>query len=224
MSGYFVPAGEGAAEYDERRSRFLGRVRPVSGEDEARAFVAEMKKKYYDARHNCWCYIIKDGPERYSDDGEPQGTAGVPMLEVFRREGVVNAACVVTRYFGGVLLGAGGLLRAYTRTAKEALDAAGVARTDRWTALEIPCPYALLERIKNETAAFGGAVEDVQYGQTASVRALLPEERAGALRGELALLEASVARSDATSTGAWLSTATRKPASGACGAGASGAA
>lgn len=179
MSGYFVPAGEGAAEYDERRSRFLGRVRPVSGEDEARAFVAEMKKKYYDARHNCWCYIIKDGPERYSDDGEPQGTAGVPMLEVFRREGVVNAACVVTRYFGGVLLGAGGLLRAYTRTAKEALDAAGVARTDRWTALEIPCPYALLERIKNEAASFGGAVEDVKYGEAASVRALLPEERAG---------------------------------------------
>ena len=114
MREYFVPSGPGEAELVEKRSRFLGHVRPVESEEEARAFVAEMKKKYYDARHNCWCYLIKDGPERYSDDGEPQGTAGIPMLEVFRREGVCNAVCVVTRYFGGVLLGAGGLFRAYT--------------------------------------------------------------------------------------------------------------
>ena len=190
MSGYFVPAGAGEAEYDEKRSRFLGHVRPAADEDEARAFIAEMKKEYYDARHNCWCYIIKDGPERYSDDSEPQGTAGIPMLEVFRRQGVVNSVCVVTRYFGGVLLGAGGLLRTYTKAAADALEAAGIARMDRWTVLEIPCPYALLERIKNETAAFGGAVEDVQYGQTASVRALLPEERAGEFAARLLDLSA----------------------------------
>ena len=85
-----------------------------------------IKKKFYDARHNCWCYIIRNGAERYSDDGEPQGTAGIPMLEVMRREGVTNVVCVVTRYFGGILLGAGGLLRAYTKSAKDALDAAGV--------------------------------------------------------------------------------------------------
>ena len=125
MTEYCVPTAAGEVSFTEKRSEFLGHVRPVESEEEARAFVAEMKKKYYDARHNCWCYIIKDGPERYSDDGEPQGTAGIPMLEVFRREGVCNVVCVVTRYFGGILLGAGGLLRAYTKSAKDALDAAG---------------------------------------------------------------------------------------------------
>ena len=178
MTEYKIPAGPGESELVEKRSRFLGHLRGVETEDEARAFIAEMKKKYYDARHNCWCYLLKDGPERYSDDGEPQGTAGIPMLEVLRREGVTNAVCVVTRYFGGVLLGTGGLLRAYTQSARDALDAAGVARVRRWKAAEIDCPYALLERVKQETAAYGGAVEDVEYGALVTVRALLPGERA----------------------------------------------
>ena len=118
MSGYLIPAGRGESEYVEKRSSFLGFVEPVSDEDQARAFIAGVKKLHRDARHNCWCYLIKDGPERYSDDGEPQGTAGIPMLEVFRKEGVTNAVCVVTRYFGGVLLGAGGLLRALYKSCK----------------------------------------------------------------------------------------------------------
>ena len=88
MGEYFIPTGDGEAEFVEKRSSFLGHVRLVETEEEARDFIAEMKKKYYDARHNCWCYIIKDGAERYSDDGEPQGTAGIPMLEVFRRENI----------------------------------------------------------------------------------------------------------------------------------------
>ncbi|MBO5556819.1 MAG: YigZ family protein, partial [Oscillospiraceae bacterium] len=132
MSGYCIPAGAGEAEFTEKRSRFLGHVRPVESEEEARAFIAKMKKEYYDARHNCWCYRIQAGPERYSDDGEPQGSAGLPMLEVFRREGVSNVVCVVTRYFGGVLLGTGGLLRAYTRSAKDALAEAGRAVVRQW--------------------------------------------------------------------------------------------
>ena len=127
MREYFIPAGAGEAEFVEKRSSFLGHVRYVETEDEAKAFVTEMKKKFYDARHNCWCYIIKDGAVRYSDDGEPQGTAGIPMLEVFRRAGVTNAVCVVTRYFGGVLLGTGGLLRAYTAAAADALADAGIS-------------------------------------------------------------------------------------------------
>ena len=100
MNEYYIPTGAGESEYVEKRSQFLGHVRRVETEDEARAFIAEMKKKHYDARHNCWCYIIRDGAERYSDDGEPQGTAGIPMLEVFRREEITNVVCVVTRYFG----------------------------------------------------------------------------------------------------------------------------
>ena len=178
MTEYFVPSGAGEAELSEKRSRFLGHVRPVESEEEARAFIAEMKKKYYDARHNCWCYLIRGGPERYSDDGEPQGSAGIPMLEVFRREGVTNAVCVVTRYFGGVLLGTGGLLRAYTQSAKDALDAAGLSVVRRWLEASVPCPYAMLERIKIETAAFGGSVDGLDYGAEVTLRVLLPEERA----------------------------------------------
>ena len=112
MTEYYIPAGPGEASFVEKRSEFLGHVRMVETEEDAKAFVAQVKKVHYDARHNCWCYAIKDGPVRYSDDGEPQGTAGVPMLEVFQRQNVTNFVCVVTRYFGGVLLGAGGLLRA----------------------------------------------------------------------------------------------------------------
>ena len=93
------------AEIVEKKSRFIATVRPVKTEEEAKAFIEEMKKKYYDARHNCWCYLLGGSVVRYSDDGEPQGTAGQPMLAVFQREHVTNVLCVVTRYFGGILLG-----------------------------------------------------------------------------------------------------------------------
>ncbi|MBR5094890.1 MAG: YigZ family protein [Oscillospiraceae bacterium] len=185
MTEYCIPTGAGESEYTEKRSRFLGHVRPVETEEEARAFIAEMKKTYYDARHNCWCYLLREGPERYSDDGEPQGTAGIPMLEVFRREGVTNAVCVVTRYFGGVLLGAGGLFRAYTKSAKDALDAAGRSVVRRWIVLEIGCSYAALERYRQEIAAFDGAVDGMEYGAGVTIRALLPEERGEAFRARI---------------------------------------
>ena len=185
MTEYYIPSGAGEAELTEKRSRFLGHVRPIESEEEARAFIAEMKKKYYDARHNCWCYLIRGGPERYSDDGEPQGSAGIPMLEVFRREGVTNAVCVVTRYFGGVLLGTGGLLRAYTQSAKDALDAAGRSVVRRWLEAEIPCPYAMLERIRQEAAACGGSVIGMEYGAEVTLRVLLPEEEAETYRARI---------------------------------------
>lgn len=180
MSEYFIPAGAGEAEFVEKRSSFLGHVRYVETEDEAKAFVTEMKKKFYDARHNCWCYIIKDGAVRYSDDGEPQGTAGIPMLEVLKREGVTNVVCVVTRYFGGVLLGTGGLLRAYTKSAKDALDAAGICVVRRWVKAEIACSYAMLERLKTECTAIGGVVADIEYSADVCLKLLLPEGKADA--------------------------------------------
>lgn len=178
MNEYFVPAASGEAELVEKRSRFLGHLRPVESEEEARAFIEAMKKQYYDARHNCWCYLIRGGAERYSDDGEPQGTAGIPMLELFRRAGVTNLVCVVTRYFGGVLLGTGGLLRAYTQSARDALDAAGIAAVRQWVQLELSCPYALLERVKTELVACEGVTEGVDYGTEALLSALLPETEA----------------------------------------------
>ncbi len=190
MSEYFVPAGSGEAEFVEKRSSFLGHVRFAETEDAAREFVNEMKKKHYDARHNCWCYIIREGSVRYSDDGEPQGTAGLPMLEVFRREGVENVVCVVTRYFGGVLLGTGGLLRAYTKSAKDALDAAGIAAVRRWVKLETVCPYSLLERMKTECMALEGAVSDVEYGADVRMSFLLPEAKAEAFCARVTELSA----------------------------------
>ena len=174
MSEYFIPAGPGEAEFTEKRSRFLGHIRHVESEEEAKAFINQIKKEHYDARHNCWCYLLRGGVERYSDDGEPQGTAGIPMLEVFRREGVTDMVCVVTRYFGGVLLGAGGLLRAYTKSAKDALDAAGISTMSLWTLWDVPCTYPLFERMKLEIAACGGVVRDAEYGADILLRAAFP--------------------------------------------------
>ena len=185
MSEYLIPAGAGEAEFTEKRSRFLGHVRMVENEEDARAFINEMKKKYYDARHNCWCYSIQGGPERYSDDGEPQGSAGIPMLEVLRRRGVTNAVCVVTRYFGGVLLGTGGLLRAYTRSTADALDAAGLAAVRPWAETELDCSYGQLEKLKSEAAAAGGILEDVVYGSGVTLKVLVPAEDAEAFAARI---------------------------------------
>ena len=185
MNEYRIPASPGESELTEKRSRFLGHVRMVESEEEAKAFIAEMKRKYYDARHNCWCYAIREGAERYSDDGEPQGSAGIPMLEVLRRRGVTNAVCVVTRYFGGVLLGTGGLLRAYTQSAADALDAAGVAVVRAWTEAEARCSYAQAERMKTEAAALGAVTEDVVYGADVTLKLLIPQEKTEAVKARL---------------------------------------
>ena len=190
MDSYRIPTKSGASEYVDKRSRFLGLVRPVGSEDEARTIIAACKKQYHDARHNCWCYLLRDGTERYSDDGEPQGTAGQPMLNVFQREGVENVVCVVTRYFGGVLLGAGGLTRAYAKSAKDALDAAGKARMRLWSAVTVDCPYPMLERLKLLAAAHGGTVEGTDFGAAVSVRILLPQENAAGFDAALTELSA----------------------------------
>ena len=178
MTEYLIPTSRAETELVEKRSRFIGQVWPVESEAEARARIEETKKKHYDARHNCWCYRIREGGvERYSDDGEPQGTAGQPMLNVFQREGVTNVCCVVTRYFGGVLLGAGGLVRAYTQSAKDALDAAGVSVVRRWVEAAVPCPYSFFERLRLEAEALGGVLGEVEYAADVTVHVLLPEEQ-----------------------------------------------
>ena len=174
MSGYIVPFETAESEFTEKRSRFISHIWRVETEEEARSRIEEMKKKYYDARHNCWCYLLHDGPVRYSDDGEPQGTAGQPMLNVFQREEVTNVCCVVTRYFGGILLGAGGLTRAYAKGAKDALDAAGICRMSLWTEWEIPCTYPLFERMKLTVESCGGVVRDAEYGADIVLRAAFP--------------------------------------------------
>lgn len=175
MSEYLVPFEDAESEFTEKRSRFISHIWRVEMEAEARARIEETKKRYYDARHNCWCYLIRQGGVvRYSDDGEPQGTAGQPMLNVFTREEVTNVCCVVTRYFGGILLGAGGLTRAYTKGAKDALDAAGISRMSLWTLWDIPCSYPLYERVKLEVEACGGVIRSADYGADILLRGAFP--------------------------------------------------
>ena len=175
MEEYLVPTGYGEDEFIEKKSRFIGRVWCVETEEEALEKIAEMKKKHYDASHNCWAYIIKDGAVRFSDDGEPGGTAGNPMMQVLQRENLYNIVCVVTRYFGGVLLGAGGLVRAYTKGAKIAIDAAGKSIKRVWTVLYVPCPYNFYERVKLETEAFGGIIRDTNFGAEVELEILVAE-------------------------------------------------
>ncbi len=177
MDEYLVPSEYGEDEFIEKKSRFIGRIWPVETEEEALVRIQEMKKKHYDATHNCWAYIIRDGAVRFSDDGEPGGTAGMPMLQVLQREGLFNAVCVVTRYFGGILLGAGGLVRAYTKGAKIAVDAAGKSMKRVWTVMYVPCPYSFYERVRLEAEAFGGIVRKADFGAEVELELLFPEAK-----------------------------------------------
>ena len=185
MSVIRVPAGHGSSEVVEKRSSFIGVVEPVESEEEARSMITMVKKQHRDARHNCWCYRLECGPERYSDDGEPQGTAGIPMLEVLRKQGVYNAVCVVTRYFGGVLLGTGGLLRAYTQAAKEALDDAGIRDVVPEKMFFIRCPYSFANRFHQEADDFGACIHSVDYGIETAFRISIPEDRADAFAARI---------------------------------------
>ena len=175
MDEYLVPTGYGEDEFIEKKSRFIGRLWPVETEEAALEKIQMMKKQHYDATHNCWAYIIKDGAVRFSDDGEPGGTAGMPMLQVLQREGLFNIVCVVTRYFGGILLGAGGLVRAYTKGAKIAVDAAGKSMKRVWTVLYVPCPYTFYERIKLLVGEFEGIIRQTDFGAEVELELLFPE-------------------------------------------------
>ena len=176
---YFVPFADfGEDKFEEERSKFTGRLWHVETAEDAVAKIKEMREKYWDATHNCYAYILREGNViRYSDDGEPQGTAGMPILEVLRHENLTDCVCVVTRYFGGILLGAGGLVRAYAHGAKIAVDAAGRSIKRIWTNVYLPCPYSWYERIRLEVAAFGGMIRETQFGADVELDLLLPEEQ-----------------------------------------------
>ena len=175
MDEYLVPSGYGEDEFVEKKSRCIGGVWLVETEQEALDRIAEMKKQHYDATHNCWAYVIRDGAVRFSDDGEPGGTAGMPMVQVLQKEGLFNVVCVVTRYFGGTLLGAGGLVRAYTKGAKIAVDAAGKSMKRVWSVIYLPCPYNFYERVKLEVEAFEGIIRDTQFGAEVELEILMAQ-------------------------------------------------
>ena len=199
MEEYLVPTAFGEDEFYEKKSHFIGRIWPVETEEAALEKIQQMKKQHYDATHNCWAYIIRDGAVRFSDDGEPGGTAGMPMLPVLQREGLYNCVCVVTRYFGGILLGAGGLVRAYTKGAKIAVDAAGKSMKRVWSCLYVPCPYTFYERVKLEVAAWGGIIRGTQFGAEVELEILVPEASAEPFLAKL--IDMSAANVEGMETG-----------------------
>lgn len=155
---------EASAEFEEKKSVFIGHAKPVSTEEEALAFVKAKKAEYSDARHNVWAYRLRgDIVVRCSDDGEPQGSAGIPVLDTIRKSGVSDAVLVVTRYFGGILLGAGGLVRAYSHAAKLAIDEAGIVTYEKYTEFRLDCSYSDYQRYQAELPKFGALVDDTQF-------------------------------------------------------------
>ena len=155
---------EVAGEFEDRRSRFIAQLVHVASEADADAFIAEVRSRHHDARHNVPAWILADGRERCSDDGEPSRTSGMPTLEVLRGAGLADVCCVVTRYFGGTLLGPGGLVRAYTAAAQEAVAAAeaqgAVVEMTLVTPVVVQLPYALYDRVSRLIADAGGKVKD----------------------------------------------------------------
>ena len=161
---YTTLAGEGSDEFEEKRSIFIGHAKHVTSEEEAQEFVKAKKKEYSDATHNCWAYLMKGGiVARYSDDGEPQGTAGVPMLETIRKSGVTDCVVVVTRYFGGILLGAGGLVRAYSHGAKIALDAAKIVTYEKYAELSLECSYSDYQKYSVILPTFNAIIDGTDF-------------------------------------------------------------
>lgn len=166
----------GAEEIVIKKSRFIGHARPVESEAEAVAFIDELKKKYWDATHNCSAYVVgeRDEYQKALDDGEPSGTAGKPILEVIKHRGLKNVAVVVTRYFGGIMLGAGGLVRAYTDGAVAGVDAAGTIVKVLHREVIVDVDYTWYGKLENELRGRGYRVGDVSF--TDRVRVLcLPE-------------------------------------------------
>ena len=177
MTTYKTVSKPASAELIEKRSRFIGYVRPVTTQDEAIAFINEIKTRHWDATHNVYAYVIRgEGVTRYSDDNEPQGTAGIPVLDAIRKRGLTDCVVVVTRYFGGTLLGAGGLVRAYSASAKAGIDAAGECVMTLCSVCTVRVSYTLYGKLPSLIARCGGVADDTQYADDVTVRFHLPQE------------------------------------------------
>ena len=174
-------------ELVEKRSRFIGYCKPVKTEDEAVEFINKIKKEHWDARHNVYAYSLREGQiKRYSDDGEPSGTAGVPVLDVITKNGVTDAVVVVTRYFGGVLLGTGGLVRAYSAAAKLGLEAAGIVEMGLCAECEISCSYNQYGKLNTLIMNMGGFVDNCDFADNVILSFHIPVDKTAALDKEFA--------------------------------------
>lgn len=190
---YRTVAARATAEFTEKRSRFIAELSPAADADAAAAFIEDIRRRNRDARHHVYAYRIPNGPERFSDDGEPQGTAGSPLMETLRRAQVTGAVLVVTRYFGGILLGAGGLTRAYAHAASLAVTAAKIVEKRPFSKISFVCSYAQYEQACALARRFGGEAEDAAFTQDVRVIALVPEENTDGFCRSLELLTAGTA-------------------------------
>ena len=184
---YKVVIEGGMGEYEEKKSVFIANVAPVQTEEEALAFIETMKKKYWDARHNCYAYILGDKAQimRFSDDGEPSGTAGKPILEVLLGMEVRNLIVVVTRYFGGTLLGTGGLVRAYTQATKAGMEASSVATMIYGICLKITTDYNGIGKIQYIMGLRKIMIEEPEYTDVVSMKVKVPYEEEESIRKEI---------------------------------------
>ena len=177
---------QASAEYIDRKSQFIGYARPVKTKEEALEFIAEIRKKHSDARHNVYAYVTRaENSMGYSDDGEPQGTAGMPVLDVIRKKGITDVAIVVTRYFGGILLGTGGLVRAYTQAASDAVAASGEARYESYTEFEINCDYSEYGKISFELEKYTKKMIGTDFEERVTIKYLLLSEEKERLEKKL---------------------------------------
>ncbi len=162
---YFTVKGSATSEFQEKKSTFIGYIKRVNTEEEAKNFVNEIKSMHKEATHNVYAYIVGEnkGIQRYSDDGEPQGTAGIPVLEVIKKNDLTDVAVVVTRYFGGILLGGGGLIRAYSKGASSAIEEAGIVEKVKGLKLRFTLEYDLIGKIQYLCGTNNWHIEDTIY-------------------------------------------------------------
>lgn len=178
MTEYKTVKAASSDEFIVKKSRFIGYVKPVKTQEEALAFIGEIKSKHWDATHNVYAYTLREGGvRRFSDDGEPQGTAGIPSLDVLLKEEVVDCCVVVTRYFGGIMLGAGGLVRAYSHGAKIALDAGGIITMSLCKIVRVVTDYNFYGRLVLLICEEGGIVEDTQFTDSVEVTFRIPQDK-----------------------------------------------
>ncbi len=176
MEEYLTLAQECSDEFTVKHSRFIGYAKPVQTQEDAAEFIARIKSRHWDATHNVYAYILRNGQiRRYSDDGEPQGTAGIPVLDVLQKEGLTDCVVVVTRYFGGVLLGGGGLVRAYSHGAKLAVDAARVIKMSLCIKAECQCDYSFYGKLASLIPECSGTVVHSDFTDTVKVIFTMPK-------------------------------------------------
>ena len=176
MAEYKTVFCRATGEVTEKKSRFIATISHVETQEEASLFINEMRSKYWDARHNVYAYILKDGTKRYSDDGEPSGTSAMPSLNVLEGFELVDTAVVITRYFGGTLLGTGGLVRAYSQAVKLAVENAQIVTMCLCSCIDVVCDYSQLEKVKRAAEEMNAVIDDVTFEADVTVHISLKKE------------------------------------------------